>query len=220
MRTGGRIYLENLEFYAASVRQLQSCLAGAMEGLMPTEVTERVLGETWEAFVAILPEVPYIGGQHNPLTEDLLGAAYEMGFYSLMERQGWDLEKISGIDKAASREVVRRKIAGLGLETVRGFVLDGETLERGAEVFKKMGFPDNWAYEVVMPGVDERFDTGINYTQCPIVGLYRKFGKEKFLPFICSNDFPVFEEMGISLERSQTLAEGAPMCDFRFRRIG
>lgn len=219
MKRGGRIYLENLESCTASVRLFENCLAGAMEPLMPADEIEKILGKAWETFVAILPEVPYIGGRDNPLTEDLLEAAYEMGFYPLMEERGWDLEEISRIDKAASRAMVRRKIAALGLEAVRGFVLDGKALERGSEAFGKMGFPDNWVYEVVVPGVDERFDTGINYTKCPIVGLYRRFGREKLLPFICSNDFPVFEEMGISLERSQTLAEGAPLCDFRFSRM-
>ena len=220
MKMGGELYLENLESYAVSVRLFESCLSGAMEALMPADEIGRILGEAWKAFVAILPEVPYIGGRDNPLTEDLLGAAYEMGFYSLLEGRGWELEEISRIDKAASREMVRRKIAALGLEAARGFVLDAEALERGSEAFRKMAFPDNWVYEAVVPGSNERFDTGINYTKCPIVGLYCKFGKEKLLPFICSNDFPVFEEMGVSLERSQTLAEGAPMCDFRFRKIG
>ncbi len=92
-------------------------------------------------------------------------------------------------------------------------------MKNAAEAANAKGKSDNWVYEAVVPGSNERFDTGTNYTKCPIVGLYCKFGKEKLLPFICNNDFPVFEEMGISLERSQTLAEGAPMCDFRFRKI-
>ena len=38
------------------------------------------------------------------------------------------------------------------------------------------------------------------------------------LPHICGLDFAAYELRGIHLERTQTLAQGAPYCNFRFSR--
>jgi len=217
MEKGGDCGKELGELYVEMARPLSECLARAMDGTLPAAGIEEVMTGSWEAFRQVLPDIPDIGGENNPLSEDLAGAAFEMGFYALMEARGFSLEAISEIDKKATADLARRKIGKVGLEAARSSVTDIDSLRWGAEAFRKMGYPDNWAYEVVEPRPGDSFDIGIDYTRCPIAALFRKKGMEKFLPCVCENDYPAFAEMGITLERTRTIGSGFPVCDFRFR---
>lgn len=217
MEMNGNAYLDKLEIYKEMISPLMCGIVNAMCLNIPEKQAIEIASLAWEAFIDILPETPYIGGENNPLTESLLGAAYEMGFYSLMEQRGYELERISEIDRNATRDSTKKKIEILGLESLRNSVMDKDELQRGIELFKRMGYKDNWVYEVVEPGEKDDFEIGINYTKCPIVDLFKKHGKERYIPYICANDYPFFGEMGISLERTQTLGNGDPVCDFRFK---
>ena len=217
MDISGRGCTNDIETCKKIILPFKNCMEKAMEKLIPGEEINEISGKVWDAFISLLPEVPYIGGERNPLNANLIGAAYEMCFYTLMEERGYDPGQISAIDQRASREITRMEIAAFGLDAARGDLADKEKLKEGAEFFKQSGFPDNWIYEVVEPGENDNFDIGINYTRCPIVTLFKKHGKEKYLPYICANDFPVFAEMGVSLERTQTMGNGAVLCDFRFK---
>ena len=42
----------------------------------------------------------------------------------------------------------------------------------------------------------------------------------ELMPYLCSVDFIMSERMGLGLERTTTLAEGSPKCDFRFKHNG
>jgi hypothetical protein len=53
--------------------------------------------------------------------------------------------------------------------------------------------------------------------------MYRRLGLEDLgATLSCQRDFALAEGFSadIALERTQTLMEGAPFCDFRFRRSG
>lgn len=45
-------------------------------------------------------------------------------------------------------------------------------------------------------------------------------GAAEFAPYICPSDILYSDALGWGLTRTMTLAEGAPKCDFRFKRSG
>ena len=60
-------------------------------------------------------------------------------------------------------------------------------------------------------------------TRCGYAEMYRRLGLEDLgVTLSCQRDFAFNEGFNpkIRLERSQTLMEGAPSCDFRYRRTG
>ena len=60
-----------------------------------------------------------------------------------------------------------------------------------------------------------------NVTRCRYAELYESLGiREIGTTFSCTRDFALIEGFNpdISLERTQTIMEGAPHCDFRYRR--
>ncbi len=84
----------------------------------------------------------------------------------------------------------------------------------------RKAFDGDWIARRVKPCEGDAFDFGVDYSRCAIVDLYRSRGAERFLPYLCANDYAVFEELGLCLDRTETIGNGASRCDFRFRREG
>jgi ubiquinone biosynthesis protein len=54
--------------------------------------------------------------------------------------------------------------------------------------------------------------------RCPVADYFRREGRAPLcVPTFCDLDFPLARVWGAVLERTGTLAGGAPRCDFRWR---
>jgi len=67
-------------------------------------------------------------------------------------------------------------------------------------------------------GKGEGFHFGVNYLQCGNYKFVEEHGGKIFAPFVCMSDIALSEAMGWGLIRTQTLADGCPHCDFRFKK--
>jgi hypothetical protein len=90
-------------------------------------------------------------------------------------------------------------------------------LKRRAAASQQRRYPKDFVFFVV-EGDGKTFDWGVDYTECAICKLYQQEGAENFTRYLCPLDAAMSERMGLGLERTQTLAEGAAYCDFRFKR--
>ena len=105
--------------------------------------------------------------------------------------------------------------------------------EQGAVLSQQMGgnslkhFVDSLAYwtqdNALEINVIEKSDDvlSFNVTRCRYAELYESLGiREIGTSFSCTRDFALIEGFNpdISLERTQTIMEGASHCDFRYRR--
>jgi len=105
--------------------------------------------------------------------------------------------------------------------------------EQGAALSQQMGgdslqhFVDSLAYwtkdEALKIDVIEKSEAvlSFNVTRCRYAELYESLGiREIGTTFSCTRDFALIEGFNpdISLERTQTIMEGADYCDFRYRR--
>jgi len=71
----------------------------------------------------------------------------------------------------------------------------------------------------VLERSDDVFD--YNVTRCRYAELYQALGlAELGFVFSCNRDFALIEGFngGIELTRTQTIMQGAPYCDFRYRK--
>ena len=104
--------------------------------------------------------------------------------------------------------------------------------QQGAALSRQMGgdsliqFMDSLAYWtqddaleiVLLENSDEVLS--FNVTRCRYAELYESLGiREIGTVFSCARDFALIQGFNpdISLERTQTIMEGAPYCDFRYR---
>ena len=77
-------------------------------------------------------------------------------------------------------------------------------------------YANDWIVDVIekAPG----FEFGFNYKECGVCKLCRDEGCPELAKYLCRLDYMTTDMMGIHLDRTMTLAEGAPYCDFRFSR--
>ena len=68
-----------------------------------------------------------------------------------------------------------------------------------------------------LTGDGDEFDFGVNYLQCGNITFVNRHGGEEFAPYVCMSDIALSEAMGWGLIRTETLADGCPKCDFRFK---
>lgn len=201
------------DFDATCALMGASLLARYDEGFANT--LQREIRQQYEE---LIPEIPYIRGPRaRALNTFLLISAQELATYKAMEEHGkspaeaWEL----------CHEALRLRLAGLPQwrrwlmrrfmfsRFVRGIVA------RRARKNERGRFGD-FEIEYLM-GEGSDFDFGVNYLQCGNYAFVKRHGGEKFTPYVCMSDIALSEAMGWGLTRTQTLADGCPHCDFRFK---
>ncbi|MBR0991787.1 L-2-amino-thiazoline-4-carboxylic acid hydrolase [Bradyrhizobium japonicum] len=89
-----------------------------------------------------------------------------------------------------------------------------------SSAFKTYASDGALAYDVIEQTADA---FAIDVTRCAYAEFYKALGEPElgFL-MVCSSDFAIAEGFGpdIRLTRTQTIMQGAPQCNFRYRRDG
>jgi len=177
---------------------------------------DAVLGEARARFEALIPHLPYIGGDENHLTHSLIGSARCLAFYQAMQARGKSA--------AETGKVLYDAILAHPQDFVPQIPPDqrltrDQLMERrraAAQRSQERRYAWDWVYEFVA-GDGERFDYGYDFGECATLKLYRAYGALEFLPFYCFLDFPKCELGGLGLSRTATLAEEGAKCDHRFK---
>ncbi|MFZ5810010.1 MAG: L-2-amino-thiazoline-4-carboxylic acid hydrolase [Chloroflexota bacterium] len=115
-------------------------------------------------------------------------------------------------------EIVKRTIIGIARQQGRELaeVMGGCTLAHFAASLENWKKGDALSIEV-MEQTETRFD--FNVTRCRYAEMYRQLGMEELgLLLSCNRDKALIEGFNpqISLQRTQTIMEGASYCDFRY----
>ncbi|MBE3037432.1 MAG: NUDIX domain-containing protein [Chloroflexi bacterium] len=174
----------------------------------------RVVSAARLRFAALVPQVPYIGGDGNHLTGELLRAARCLALYQAMQA--------GGKSAAETGKVLHEAIAVYPWPTSPPAELlsEAQLMERRlarAERSQQHRYPADWVYEFVT-GDGQAFDYGYNFSQCAAQLFFHAQGADEFLPFFCWLDFAFSRVQGNGLERSMTLDEGYALCNPRFKR--
>jgi hypothetical protein len=177
---------------------------------------DEILLRAREEFEALLPLIPYIGGEQNPLTESLISSVQCLAFYRAMAAHGKTAKETGKVLYDAVRAHPEEYSPGIAnSQRLSRDELMERRIER-ARRSQERRYAWDWVYEFV-EGDGKSFDYGYNFTECATAKLYRSEGAGEFLPFYCFLDFPKCELGGLGLSRTTTLAEGGQKCDFRFK---
>ncbi|ETA81722.1 L-2-amino-thiazoline-4-carboxylic acid hydrolase [Youngiibacter fragilis] len=77
-------------------------------------------------------------------------------------------------------------------------------------------YENDWV--VVVLDKTDQYDLGYDYHDCGICKLCQDEGCFELAKYLCQLDFVMADMMGLSLKRTQTIAEGAKYCDFRYSK--
>jgi hypothetical protein len=186
------------------------------EKLSPEETTD-VINESRKRYEALLPDVPYIGGDANDLTEVLYMSAIGLAFYQTMKEHSQPVEE--------SGRVLYKVMESLFTfnDPLMAAHLRNPTGKEEQEAYriiehqlKKSSYPGNWKMTFV-EGDGENFDFGVDYTECGVVKYYKAHNAFELARYMCLGDFPISQSTGTGLVRTTTLGSGGPRCDFRFK---
>ncbi len=198
--------LEAFEKKALSWRPVLTALYGK-------DFAHILLREAGQEFEALLPHIPYIGGDENHLTASLVGSVCYLALYKAMKKHGKTA-------KETGKVLYDAALTHINLTPAEMPPSEWLTREQLMERRKKWAvrsqerrYLDDYVYEFV-PGDGEGFDYGYDFLECAAQKFYHAQGADEFMPFYCYLDFPK-SKMGLS--RTMTLAEGYPQCNHRFQ---
>lgn len=180
------------------------------------EFAEAVLRDAREQYEALIPEIPYIGGDENPMTRHLVRSTTSLVLYKVMKARGKTAEEVGKI-------VYDAVVANVGQLPPRPFKeLSAEYIAKGKEQARKSQerrYSGDWVWEFV-EGDGVEFDYGYDFLECGSQKLYHAYGADEFLPFYCYLDFVTHRTIGWGFARTMTLAEGHEKCAFRWKKGG
>ena len=180
---------------------------------------EQVLRETGSEFEILLPTLPYVGGEANVLTDSLIMCAWYLPFFRALEGEGLSLREIAKI----AYEKMEHDVESKSVEKkrkVREFYFSPsmQTVEINRSKETKSGkYPGDWVSEYV-EGDGKIFDFGIDFTECAVCKFLEPHDALRYVPIFCLGDYATYRAFGIGFKRTQTIANGASWCDFRFKK--
>jgi hypothetical protein len=178
-----------------------------------------VTRESLLEFEKLIPDLPYIGGDQNPLTGNLVFSASALAFYLVMKRHGKSIEEtgelLYRIMEAWIRRYPRfiRRLMGCYYMSR----LSQRLSRRRVSLPQERRYAGDWVFEYV-EGDGETFEYGRDYVECGIVKFLHSQGADELTPYLCLTDYALFGALGIELKRTMTLAEGCEKCDFRLKK--
>jgi hypothetical protein len=184
------------------------------------ETAKSVVSETMERFQALLPELPYIGGKENRLTENLYLTAAMLAFYRVLSERGKPIDEIARILYLGSESLyssfpfsLMLRLGGLTMFSRKRL----EQAKREAAASHERKYPGDWVKDVV-EGDGKTFLFGTDYLECGIVKYLNAQGAPELAPYLCWLDYPMMKVMRVGLVRTETIAQGCERCNFRFCR--
>ena len=183
---------------------------------------DEVIRETMLGFRDLLPDLPFIGGWQNPLTTNLYQSAALLSYYRALQARGKQVAEIGRLIYQAVQAQYTSFPFNLLLwfsgRTRRSLSAQARTAER-ALISQKQAYSGDWVFSF-LHGREGAYDWGVDYTECGICKLLHTYQAQELTPYLCALDYPMVKAMGLTLNRTTTLAEGGPCCDFRLIDTG
>lgn len=200
---------------------LDEHLEGTEKVLMSRFGQSRASGlmkEIRQEYQALTPEVPYIGGEGNMFTEWLTYGVYYLAVYRVLKGTGQSVEEVGKVifDTFQAMADYPKWLVRL-VGTLRYNDRYVSRLKEAVARTQERRYPGDWVATFV-EGDGEAFDYGIYITECGICKFYRAQGADELAPYLCLSDYVVSDAFDRGLIRYKTLAEGAAVCDFRYKR--
>ncbi|WP_113674362.1 L-2-amino-thiazoline-4-carboxylic acid hydrolase [Vallitalea guaymasensis] len=169
----------------------------------------------------LIPQFPYIGGDDNKLTSNLVQASWGLALYRVLKE--YDIE-LYDIGKLIYLSLTRhfnklprfiRKIMGRRMFSKSKVI----KMKRRAFLSREKKYPYDWVWEV-NDGDGINYGLAIDYTECGIVKFFHDQDADELVPYLCNLDYVIFKAFGIELHRTKTLGCGCDCCNFRFIKNG
>ncbi|WP_420643352.1 L-2-amino-thiazoline-4-carboxylic acid hydrolase [Candidatus Leptofilum sp.] len=186
-----------------------------------TQLAQTTVSQSTTEFENLIPQIPYIGGSANSMTDTLIQMSSLLALYRVLKQHGKRVDEIGELLYEIAQAQVNRFPQWLR-HLIGKYYLSNwnqKRMQKKAAVSQKRQYPGDFVIEVVS-GNQKPFTWGVNYLECGIVKFFAQQGAAELTPFMCRIDYLLFPAMGIQLRRTGTIAQGCTHCDFRFHKEG
>ncbi len=201
-----------------------------MSSYFPNLNSEELTLKMRKQYETFIPKLPYVGGNKNTMLPLLINSVSLLAVMLILEKERIAINDIGKFCYEFFEAVAnnRRTFKVSGKADLVTFMLSKnimfqkeyiDVLKLVAKESQLRRYPKDWVYEYV-EGDGKSFDHGINFTECAIHKFFKEQDAERFIPFICIFDFAAARACGYGFNRTQTLWNGAPFCDFRYTKEG
>lgn len=168
-----------------------------------------IANQTLRNFMEMLPRIPYVGGDKNPLTDALIVSCWFAALHNALKKQGTNDDEIGEITRAIASEIathemkVRRKRMALTPLMLRPIVALRPFFQTfGTVAFTKKNFKEDYLITYVS-GARPEFDRLDNSNQHTIVRLPNNQATDQAIQYTYRVNFHKNGFSGIELVRSE-----------------
>lgn len=180
--------------------------------------TSGIMRKIRQEYAALTLEAPCIGGEENMFTEWLTYGVYYLAVYRVLEAEGQSVEEVGKVifdTFQAMADYPKWLLCLVGsLKYDEQYM---SWLKEAAAKTRERRYPGD-CVATFIEGDGQEFDYGIDITECGICKFYRAQGAGELSPYLCLSDCVVSDAFDRGLVRYKTLAEGAEVCDFRYKK--
>lgn len=185
-----------------------------------------MLSEIEARYQAIAPDVAFARRSANPMDRRLDFSAYFLATILVLEKRGENFAQIRETCLAITKEMLRpknalqawlKRLPVLFIASPLGWLLT-RFMEKKTT---KLGHSDGFRVRMVTdPALTHGLGYGVDILECGICKLYHKHGAGRYASILCEVDKLTASLAGLEMFRNGTIANGAPCCDFRWKRLG
>jgi hypothetical protein len=212
-------YLDRMSKYWKQFGRLIKSSNRVLPRYLDTSLTENVIEETKTNFEMLLKELPFIGGDENLFTPDLVSSALGLAYIRVLETRSLAVDTIGEVINEVYDDVFSSlpKLVKWFTRWSMFSYNHQKKLKAFAEESQLRRYPGNWVMEYVA-GDGIEFDFGYNCTECAILIFFQKMDSEDYMPYMCATDYAVSRAIRTGLHRTTTLSNGGECCDFRYKK--
>lgn len=175
--------------------------------------------EARQEFENLIPQIPYIGGDENNFTKNLVDSVRYLALYNAMKKFDRTVEEVGKIIYDGYLKKISRPQPPIPPDQ---WLTPEQLLERsrkGAARSQERRYPGDYVYTFVA-GDGKKFDNGSDFTECASLKFYHAQGADELLPYYCYLDFVAGKVRGFGFTRTKTMSEGDKICNHRFKTGG
>lgn len=184
-----------------------------------------LIAQTESNFQSLLPEISFARNSSNPIDRRLTFCAYFLATIQTLESHQATYEEIRALCLSVTEAYVQPRNAFTKLlRRLPGALIQTPLTKLLAAIMKRKtehrGHPDGFLVQILTaPAQTNNLGYAFNILECGIVKLFAKHNAAHYAPILCEVDQLTSSLAGLELIRQSTIANGATICDFKFKKL-